>query len=109
MYLLTYIKEKTNVILNESQRKAVEEVNNTSQFQPFLLFGVTGSGKTEVYMHIIEKTIKKGKEAIVLVPEISLTPQLVSIFRKRFGRSIAILHSSLSDGCRTLWHPSYYV
>ncbi len=92
--------ESKKVILNKSQETVVKEVlkhNNT--FHPFLLHGVTGSGKTEVYMHIIEKIIPQ-KEVIVLVPEISLTPQLVNTFRKRFGNQIAIMHSGLSDGER---------
>ena len=67
-------------------------------FQPYLIHGVTGSGKTEVYMQLIEKVIKNNQEAIVLVPEISLTPQLVLMFRKRFGNLVAILHSGLSNG-----------
>ena len=92
-------KEETTVILKPQQQSVVEQVANyLNEFKPFLLHGVTGSGKTEVYMHIIEKVIAKKKEVIVLVPEISLTPQLVSLFRKRFGKTIAILHSGLSDG-----------
>ena len=93
-------KEKKNVILTETQNKIVNKVlENKDIFKPFLLHGVTGSGKTEVYMHIIEQVIK-NKEVIVLVPEISLTPQLVDTFRKRFGNEIAIMHSRLSDGER---------
>lgn len=92
-------KEEKTVILKPQQQSVVEQVANyLNEFKPFLLHGVTGSGKTEVYMHIIEKVIAKKKEVIVLVPEISLTPQLVSLFRKRFGKTIAILHSGLSDG-----------
>lgn len=87
------------VVLNDEQKKAVDEVcSNLNKFKPYLLFGVTGSGKTEVYMHIIENVISLNKEAIVLVPEISLTPQMVNIFSSRFGRNVAILHSRLSDG-----------
>lgn len=67
-------------------------------YKPYLLHGVTGSGKTEVYMQIIEKCVSGGKQAIVLVPEISLTPQMVSRFRSRFGKKIAIIHSGLSLG-----------
>ena len=74
------------------------EPYNYSEFKPFLLYGVTGSGKTEVYMHIIDEVLKRGKEVIVLVPEISLTPQLTSIFKSRFKGNVAILHSRLSDG-----------
>lgn len=87
------------VTLNEEQRLVVSQVlEQKNTFQPFLLYGVTGSGKTEVYMNIIEEILKEGKEIIVLVPEISLTPQIVDIFRKRFGSQIAILHSRLNDG-----------
>ena len=87
------------VILNKEQQFVVNEVlNNKDKFIPYLLHGVTGSGKTEVYMNIIESVLKEGKEVIVLVPEISLTPQMVDIFKSRFKNSIAILHSALSDG-----------
>jgi primosomal protein N' (replication factor Y) len=65
-------------------------------FRPFLIHGVTGSGKTEVYLNAIEAVIANGREAIVLVPEISLTPQTISRFRRRFSR-VAVLHSHLSD------------
>lgn len=87
-------------ILNEEQSKVVNEVISNNSFVPYLLYGVTGSGKTEVYMNIIDNVLAKGKEAIVLVPEISLTPQLVNTFKARFGNSIAVLHSRLSDGER---------
>ena len=71
---------------------------NLNNFKPYLLHGVTGSGKTEVYMQLIKKVINNKKQALVLVPEISLTPQLVDTFKKRFGNDIAILHSHLSNG-----------
>ena len=91
--------EDKKVILNEEQSNVVNRVcGNLNIFKPFLLFGVTGSGKTEVYMHIIDSVLKLGKEVIVLVPEISLTPQMVNIFKSRFKSTIAILHSGLSDG-----------
>lgn len=91
--------EIKKVVLNKEQQIAVNTVlNSKEKFKPFLLYGVTGSGKTEVYMNIIERVISERKEAIVLVPEISLTPQMVSVFQKRFGRSVAILHSGLSNG-----------
>ena len=92
------IKEESNIVLNSEQQFAVDKVINSEGFKPFLIHGVTGSGKTEVYMHIIDYYLNLGKEALVLVPEISLTPQMVLCFRKRFGSSIAILHSRLSDG-----------
>lgn len=94
------VKDK-NIILNEEQQIVVDTVTkNINNYTPYLLFGVTGSGKTEVYMHILKEVIKNGKEAIVLVPEISLTPQLVDTFRARFQNIIAVFHSKLSDGER---------
>ena len=92
-------RETQRIMLNEEQQIVVKKVlKNKNIFSPFLLHGVTGSGKTEVYMHIIEEILKDQKEAIVLVPEISLTPQIVTLFRNRFGNKIAILHSRLSNG-----------
>lgn len=82
--------------LNDEQRIAIESIMSSDK--PNLLYGVTGSGKTEVYMELIEKMILLGKSAIVLVPEISLTPQMVGRFISRFKENIAILHSRLSDG-----------
>ncbi len=91
--------EDKKIILNEEQSSVVDEVlSNMNTFIPYLLHGVTGSGKTEVYMHIIDEVLKNEKEVIVLVPEISLTPQMVNIFKSRFKNKIAILHSALSDG-----------
>ncbi len=86
-------------ILNKEQQGVVQEVvSHLDKPQKYLLYGVTGSGKTESYMQIIEKVLEKGKTALVLVPEISLTPQFVDQFQKRFGSFIAVLHSGLSDG-----------
>lgn len=85
--------------LNEEQNKCFEEVRNSfNQESVFLLHGVTGSGKTEVYMHLVSEVIKSGKCAVVLVPEISLTTQIVKRFYCRFGNDVAIFHSNLSDG-----------
>lgn len=97
--------EKTNSLnLTEEQKNAynsVEETINKNEYKQFLLYGVTGSGKTEVYLQLIEKVLKIGKNAIVLVPEISLTPQMLDRFISRFGKDdIAILHSKLSIGER---------
>lgn len=75
-------------------------IYNESENNKFLLHGVTGSGKTEVYLQLIEKVIKMGKDVIVLVPEISLTPQTVERFVGRFGNNVAVLHSRLSFGER---------
>ena len=90
-------------ILNPDQEVAFLKIKDYIQrgrSAPFLLHGVTGSGKTEVYLRAIEEVIKKGREAIVLVPEISLTPQLVKRFRGRFDKEVAVIHSALSDGER---------
>ncbi len=93
-----------NLKLTEEQQKAYDEVEKTindSKFKEFLLYGVTGSGKTEIYLQLIKKVIEKGKTAIVLVPEISLTPQMLDRFISRFGKEeIAVLHSKLSIGER---------
>ena len=83
--------------LTESQKKVIKSIK-LDTFKPYLLHGVTGSGKTLVYIKLIEKVIKNNKEAILLVPEISLTPQVVKIFKSHFGKIVAILHSGLSDG-----------
>ena len=92
------LETKRNM-LTEEQDNAIKKITSAFYtFKPFLLHGVTGSGKTEVYMNIIEKVLNDKKEALVLVPEISLTPQFVANFKKRFGNKIAILHSGLSDG-----------
>jgi primosomal protein N' (replication factor Y) (superfamily II helicase) len=77
--------------------QALAEALDTGGFRPFLLQGVTGSGKTEVYLRAVEHALAKGKGALVLVPEIALTPQLVGRFRSRFGPQVAVLHSGLRD------------
>ena len=86
--------------LNPEQRQARDAVISAigSQQPPFLLQGITGSGKTEVYLQIIQGALDKGKTAILLVPEISLTPQMTERFIARFGEKVAILHSGLSNG-----------
>lgn len=85
--------------LTPSQREAKEEILNTKSLpKTFLLHGVTGSGKTIVYIEIVEEMLKQGKDSIFLVPEISLTPQMVYSFKSRFGDEVAVLHSRLSEG-----------
>ena len=80
--------------------KRIDEVYSEDRFHEFLLHGVTGSGKTEVFMQTIQNVFDDGKRVIVLVPEISLTPQMVNRFRARFGERVAVLHSRLSIGER---------
>ena len=89
--------------LNEDQQKAYEELEAlTHQDKPgvALLYGVTGSGKTQVYIKLIQSVLARGKNALVLVPEIALTPQLMRIFTGYFGSDVALLHSSLTEGQR---------
>ena len=87
-----------SITLTETQQYVVDKIINETG--TFLLHGVTGSGKTEVYMHAMQEVIKRGKTGIMLVPEISLTPQVLMNFRARFGNTVAILHSGLSSGER---------
>ena len=91
--------ENKQVVLNSLQQNAVDKILAENS-KTFLLYGVTGSGKTEVYMHAIKKILEKNKTAIMLVPEISLTPQVMQNFVARFGDNVAILHSGLSNGER---------
>lgn len=93
----------TPPMLNPDQEVACSRLAASLErgtFAPFLLHGVTGSGKTEVYLRTIEKALERGRTALVLVPEIALTPQLVRRFKRRFTCGIAVLHSGLSDGER---------
>lgn len=90
------ISEEKNK-LTPLQEKVTKEIIDSSD-TVYLLHGVTGSGKTEVYMALIEEGIKRGKQSIVLVPEISLTPQTLARFEKRFGKRVAVFHSALSEG-----------
>ncbi len=94
-------KQTKPLKLTVEQEKAIVPILDSiaqNEHRVFLLHGVTGSGKTEIYLQAIEKVINKGKEAIVLVPEISLTPQMVERFKGRFGNNVAVLHSALSTG-----------
>lgn len=83
-------------VLNEEQLTSYNKIKDSSK-DVILLHGVTGSGKTEIYMHLIKDVLKEGKKAIVLVPEISLTPQIIDRFKKHFSNAIAVFHSGLSD------------
>ena len=90
---------KKDIVLNAEQQKAVDTICKY-KYNTFLLHGVTGSGKTEVYINVIKNALKQGKGAIMLVPEISLTPQMSARFKNAFGDTVAILHSSLKPGER---------
>jgi primosomal protein N' (replication factor Y) (superfamily II helicase) len=93
---------RTNpLVLTSDQQTAIEPILDSienQQHEVFLLYGVTGSGKTEIYLQSIQDVIEKGREAIVLVPEIALTPQMVNRFKGRFGDLVAVMHSGLSAG-----------
>jgi primosomal protein N' (replication factor Y) len=94
-------KRTSPLPLTASQKNAIDPILDCLQnnlHKVFLLYGVTGSGKTEIYLQSIQDVINKGKEAIVLVPEISLTPQMVNRFKGRFGDLVAVMHSGLSAG-----------
>ncbi len=86
--------------LTDAQCEAVNTITNQDRFAVILLHGVTGSGKTEVYLQAIAPLLQQGKSALVLVPEIGLTPQLTDRFRARFGNKVCVYHSALSDGER---------
>lgn len=86
-----------HLTLNAEQQQALTAINLAQGFTTFLLEGVTGSGKTEVYLQAIDQVLKAGQQALVLVPEISLTPQTVARFTARFATPIVVLHSNLSD------------
>ncbi|MBZ0256991.1 primosomal protein N', partial [bacterium] len=93
----------TAMALTGEQQSALDEMRKAignPEAKPFLLHGVTGSGKTEVYLQLIDSVLKQNKTALVLIPEISLTPQTMDRFRSRFGDQVGILHSSLGQGER---------
>ena len=99
------VTREKHLVLNPDQQKALSAIldaMNSREHRTILIHGVTGSGKTEVYIQAIQEVIHFGRQAIVLVPEISLTPQTVERFRSRFG-AVAVLHSHLSDAERH-WH-----
>ncbi|RAL26466.1 primosomal protein N' [Thermoflavimicrobium daqui] len=96
-------EQTTPLPLTPEQQQALAGISKPiieEKFHTILLHGVTGSGKTEVYLQTIEEVLRQGREAIVLVPEISLTPQMVQRFKGRFGERVAVLHSRLSNGER---------
>nr|WP_228099225.1 primosomal protein N' [Granulicatella sp. 19428wC4_WM01] len=102
-YKTHQFKETTKLQLNAEQHHVYTTIRHDvlrHQHQTFLIEGVTGSGKTEIYLQLIEDVVNQGQTAILLVPEIALTPQMVQHFKGRFGKRVAVLHSGLSDGER---------
>lgn len=87
--------------LTQEQKKCLDEIKSHEKFQVHLVHGVTGSGKTEIYLNLLEKTLNQNQTAIVLVPEIALTPQLIQRFAKRFGNKIAAFHSQMTPREKT--------
>ena len=100
----TFVKlDQKRVTLSDEQQRAVDEITasvNSGEYKGHLLFGVTASGKTEVYLRCIERALEIGKTCLVLLPEIALTTQVMNIFKSRLGSLVAVLHSALSAGER---------
>ncbi|MCI7264955.1 MAG: primosomal protein N', partial [Eubacterium coprostanoligenes] len=95
------VLDNSEILLSEEQQKAyLTNKNMLGSGKSGLLFGVTGSGKTQIYLKLIDDVIENGKDVIVLVPEIALTPQTLSIFHRRYGDKVAVIHSGLSLGER---------
>lgn len=94
--LHSYKKQESKIHLNQYQQNAINEIIHHNGFKTFLLDGVTGSGKTEVYLRVIAEVLSTGKQALILVPEINLTPQTIERFQSRFNIKIAIIHSKLT-------------
>jgi primosomal protein N' (replication factor Y) len=95
------VARKDFVKLSDEQNDAFEKISSLKGFQSHLLWGITGSGKTEVYLELLKKVISEGKQGLVLVPEISLTPQLLRRFSERFGDEVAVIHSHLTEREKT--------
>ena len=94
-------------ILNEDQLDVFETILNSRIHNKFLLHGITGSGKTEVYLQLVGQMLDNDLDSIILLPEISLTPQTINRFKGRYGDNVAILHSKLSQGERfDQWRPN---
>ncbi len=103
IYSDSYSEQKRELVPNPEQKAAIDRIIETihsDEFHPFLLYGVTGSGKTQVYIELVKKVLSHGKSALILVPEISLTPQITSRFYNAFGNHVAVFHSRMSHGER---------
>ncbi|NBV84553.1 primosomal protein N', partial [bacterium] len=106
--IVTSEPSPSSVTLSDIQNRTVSAITSHSGYREFLIHGVTGSGKTEIYLEIARQMKSKGQSAIVLVPEISLTPQVSRIFQERLGQHVAILHSGLTPKQRsTTWNQIY--
>lgn len=98
LFVNSFATQSSKLKLSAAQTIAVQQITAAlDTFQPFLLYGVTGSGKTEVYLQVIEQVLQAGRQALILVPEIGLTPQIIERFQTRFAVPIAILHSGLTE------------
>lgn len=97
---LANVEQEKGPTLNPDQKGALKSIRETSGFSSSLIEGVTGSGKTEVYLHLIQDELNAGRQVLVLVPEIGLTPQLVARFRRRLGLEPELMHSGLTDTAR---------
>ena len=98
--LLPTLEQSRPLTLTDEQARAVQAVRGDTTGRTYVLHGVTGSGKTEVYMQLSEDVLRQGKQVIVLVPEIALTGQIVGQFVRRFGNDVVVMHSQLSKGER---------
>ncbi|MCJ7554407.1 MAG: DEAD/DEAH box helicase family protein, partial [Ignavibacteriaceae bacterium] len=102
-YSEQYSEEHLELVLTDSQQKVVNEINEfigKKEFKTFLLHGVTGSGKTQVYIELVKDVLSQNKTALILVPEISLTPQMTSRLFNNFGDTVTVIHSRMSAGER---------
>lgn len=109
---LNYNEQSKEIVLNAQQNEAIATISSATRlnkFHSFLLHGITGSGKTVVYIEILKRVIQQGKGGIILIPEIALTPQTVARFKSVFGEKIAVFHSKMSPGQRyDAWMACYH-
>jgi primosomal protein N' (replication factor Y) (superfamily II helicase) len=102
-YLEHYTEDEQKIIITEAQKNVIKEASQSVEnrvFKPYLLHGVTGSGKTQVYIELTKEVLRTERSVIILVPEISLTPQITSRFLRQFGEMVSVLHSRMSKGER---------